>query len=226
MTTRLDKSGHGSVPHEVTDAIIDALGGKNPPTVSSVTFREQAGPDTPPPGSDALFFDSADGAPKYVDDTGTVNTFGGAGSQPLKYEVVTVTFADISTVTGFAPLYLLPENETVLFSWPVVTATFNGTADGNTFSSAQACSPLGAGSGLAVGDAFDVATTSAAHAQDGLITGDPQGGSTVPLMTPLRAPIPGGSAVQLVIDFTSGNVAPYVQGSQGHLVYHLVIAVA
>ncbi len=223
MTTRLDKSGHGSVPHEVTDAIIDALGGKSPPTVSSVTFREQAGPDTPPPGSDALFFDSADGSPKYVDDTGTVNTFGGGGAATVKHVVVPITFADISAVTGFANVYLLPDNETVVASWPVMTAAFNGTYLTFPFTGAQLGGASGAG-GASMGDPFDATTTSTAV--DGLIGPDPTSGpgATVTKMFPIGAPVPGGGSVQLSLDFTGSGGGTTVPGTTGALDYHLLIA--
>ncbi len=112
MTTRLDKSGHGSVPHEVTDAIIDALGGKSPPTVSSVTFREQVGPDTPPPGSDALFFDSADGTPKYVDDQGVVTTVGSGGAGTV--QIAWFEFVETAGAGTYTASVDLPARSSVL----------------------------------------------------------------------------------------------------------------
>lgn len=79
--SQLDKAGSGSVPGPEFNAVVDALGAKNPPSVNSITFTENTGPDTPPPGKNALFFDSADGSPKYVDDQGDEHSFG--GSQPV-----------------------------------------------------------------------------------------------------------------------------------------------
>ncbi len=150
------------------------------------------------------------------------------GSQSVKYVVVPIDFTDIDTDTGFADLYLLPENETLLFSWAVMLTTFDGTADGNPFNAAQAFGPTGAAGSAPMGDSFNVTSTSPANAADGLIGPDPTqgpGGFADPML-PISAPVPGGGAVQVVVDFTGGNVAPYVQGTQGHLDYHLVIAVA
>ena len=164
----------------------------------------------------------------WVDENGVTRlrgTLGGGGI--VKHVVNPVTFADISTVTGFADVYLLPENETVLVSWPVVTQAFNGTADGHAFSGVQLSGPNGVNSGGAtVGDSFTATVTNATNAIDGLIGPDPSGGGFANPMIPIEAPTPGGGSVQLVLDFTGGNVAPYVQGTTGTLEYHLLIAVA
>lgn len=81
--TLLDKAGSGSVPGPEFNAVVDALGSTRPPTVTSLIFREITAPDTPPPGHDALFFDSDDGSLKYIDDQGQEHSLGGnGGSQP------------------------------------------------------------------------------------------------------------------------------------------------
>ena len=159
---------------------------------------------------------------------GTIDPAPGGGSQTVKHVVVPITFADISTVTGFADLYLLPEEETVIASWPVVTQAFNGTADGHGFSGVQAYGPSGASGSGPAGDAFNATGTSASHQSDGLIGPDPGGfpSNFVAPILPGCAPVPGGGSVQVVLDFTGGNAAPYVQGTTGALEYHLVIAVA
>ncbi len=77
--TLIGKAGSGSVRHEDFNDVVDALGGKKPPTVEALTFEQQSGPDTPPPGSDTVFFDLADGLFKYVDDQGVVTTVGSGG---------------------------------------------------------------------------------------------------------------------------------------------------
>ncbi len=193
--------------------VFDILGGLSSPSADTVY-------------TDVREYDTRD----VVAAVGATAKASGGGSQSVKHVVVGIDYTDISTVTGFADLYLLPENETVLFSWVVVTTTFDGTADGNVFQGCQAFGPSGAdvGSGATMGDTFNATTTNAANAADGIIGPDPDAGpsSSVLEMVPINAPVPGGGSVQLVIDFTGGNVAPYVQGTQGHLDYHLVIAVA
>ncbi len=163
----------------------------------------------------------------WNEDAGEWQYTPGGETVTVKHVVVPVTFADISAATGFADLYLLPENETVVNSWPVVTVAFNGVAGGLfPFQGAQATGPSGTtGNGIA-GDPFDCTAPSATL--DGLTGGDPSGGpgSTVIKMIPLVSPAPGGGSVQLIIDFPAQGGTATTPGTTGALDYHLVIAVS
>ncbi len=163
----------------------------------------------------------------WNEDAGEWQYTPGGSTPTVKHVVVPVTFAGIDSAIGFADLYLLPENETIMASWPVVTTVFNGTAGGFNFTSAQAAGPNGIGVAAApLGDAFDATVLSVAV--DGIIGPDPTGGpgaSTIK-MVPLAAPDPGGGSVQTVVDFPAQGGVVTVPGTTGVLEYHLVIAVA
>ncbi len=163
-----------------------------------------------------------------------VSEGGGGGSQSVKHVVVPVEYTDIDTATGIADLYLLLENETILFSWSVVTTTFNGAPDGGShYGGVQVYPPggsVGTGSSGALSDSFDVSALASAGAVEGIIGPTQEGpGNATTLMMPMAAPTPGSGDKQIVIDFVNSGSAeglPCTQGSQGHLDYHLVLAVA
>ncbi len=152
----------------------------------------------------------------------------GGGSQSVKHVIVPIVYTDIDAATGLADLYLLPENETIVGSWPVVTEGFNGTDSGTgTFMSAGAYGPSGAAGASQISDSYSL--TQPNLSADGLIGPDPGdngGSSTTTTMFPIAAPVPGGGAVQTVIDFAAGNVPLTTIGTAGALDYHLLIAVA
>ncbi len=151
----------------------------------------------------------------------------GGETVTVKHVVVPITFADISPTTGFADVYLLPENKTLVAGWPVVTTAFDGTSSTFPFTGAILGGPSGAGTAQ-IGDTFDATTTSASSADDGLIGPDPGGGagSTTIKMIPLVSPVPGGGSVQTLIDFPGSGGAVTDPGAAGALDYHLLIAVA
>ncbi len=148
------------------------------------------------------------------------------GSQPIKHVVVPVAFTDIDTATGFADLYLLPENEIILATWAVVTIPFDLVDSGAfSISSTQAMSLSGvAGNGVVLSDAIGINEASATSAVDGLIYPGPAAATATLSNLPLVGVVPGGPAVQTILDFASGQT-PCTQGTQGHLDFHLTIAV-
>ena len=121
MTELLRKAGSGSVPGPEFNDVVDALGGSRPPTVSSMLFREITEPDTPPPGYDAIYFDVADGSPKYVDDAGDVHTFGNGGSQPVVVKRIPITPATPGIFTELDLGYEAQEGDLVSAAASVTT---------------------------------------------------------------------------------------------------------
>ncbi len=164
----------------------------------------------------------------WNEDAGEWQYTPGGETVTVKHVVVLVTFADIDPLTGFAPVYLLPVNETVVASWPVITQGFNGTSSASPFTSSCLYGPSGQTGNAKMGDTFDPTGTSASNAADGMISGDPTTGpgNTTTDMFPLGAPVPGGGSVQVLIDFPGSGGAVTVPGTTGALDYHLLIAVA